>query len=208
VDGVVIDERSFGRRLAEPGVIERCELGSPFGFMAYHGGELEQMTDVIAAAAAHRSGGSLYAVIHPGPDPAHFPSTHVRPAESPALAAFLEHVDVVITVHGFGRWGMFTSLLLGGRNRQLAAHIAAELAPSLPDYDLVTDLDRIPLGLRGLHADNPVNAPRQSGVQLELPPRVRGLGPKWADWDEAGFVPPMEALVEGLAAIARRWLVA
>ena len=34
--------------------------------------------------------------------------------------AFLDHVDVVVTVHGYGRDGMFTSLLLGGRNRGLA----------------------------------------------------------------------------------------
>lgn len=202
---VAIDERSFGHRLAEPGVVERCELASRFGFMAYHGGELEEMTDVIAAAAAARSGASLYTVAHPGPNPAHFPSTHVRPAESPALAAFVDHVDVVVTVHGYGRWGMFTSLLLGGRNRRLADQLAAMLAPALPDFDVVTALDLIPKKLRGLHADNPVNLPRQRGVQLELPPRVRGLGPRWTDWDGAEFVPPMEAVVEGMAAIARRW---
>ncbi len=202
---VAIDERSFGRRLAAAGVVERCELGTRFGFMAYHGGQLEEMTDVIAAAAAERSEASLYAVVHPGPDPVHFPSTHVRPTESRALAAFLDHVDVVVTVHGYGRRSMFTSLLLGGRNRELAGKLAAALAPALPDFDVVTDLHRIPKKLRGLHADNPVNLPRQRGVQLELPPRVRGLGPRWADWDGDGFVPPMEALVEGLTAIARRW---
>lgn len=202
---MAIDERSFGQLLSAPGVIERCELASRFGFMAYHGGALEQMTDVIASAAAERAGASLYTVIHPGPDPAHVTSTLVRPSESVALASFLDHVDVVVTVHGYGRRDRFTSLLLGGRNRELATQLAGVLAPALPDYELVTALHLIPAELRGLHVDNPVNVPRQGGVQLELPPRVRGLGPKWTDWHGDGFVPPMEALVDGLALIARWW---
>ena len=41
--------------LAHPGVREVCELRSRFGFMAFHGGSLEEMTDVIAADAAERS---------------------------------------------------------------------------------------------------------------------------------------------------------
>ena len=111
----------FGRLLAEPGVVEHSVLRSPFGFMAYHGGALERQTDRIARAAADAAGASLYVVEHPPPDPAHFPSTDVRREESPALHEFFEHVDVVVTVHGYGRDGMFTSLLLGGRNRDLAA---------------------------------------------------------------------------------------
>ena len=42
----------FADLLATPGVEEVCELRSRFGFMAYHGGALEEMTDVIASAAA------------------------------------------------------------------------------------------------------------------------------------------------------------
>ena len=132
-----------------PGVVEVSELRSRFGFMAYHGGALEEATDRIARAAAEASGASLYVVLHPPPDPAHIASTLVRPAESPALAAFIAHVEVVVTVHGYGRDGMFTSLLLGGRNRDLAEQIAAELAPDLDGYDVVTDLERIPRELRG-----------------------------------------------------------
>ncbi len=133
-------------------------------------------------AAADASGASLYAVLHPPPDPEHVPSTLVRPAESPTLARFIDHVDIVVTLHGYGRSGMFTALLLGGRNRGLAATIGERLRPALDGYDVVTDLDAIPRELRGLHPDNPVNLPRLDGVQIELPPRVRGLGPKWADW--------------------------
>jgi phage replication-related protein YjqB (UPF0714/DUF867 family) len=195
----------FTRRLAEPGVIEICELHSRFGFMAYHGGALEERTDTIAAAAAEASGASLYAVLHPPPDPQHVPSILVRPAESPALAEFIDHVDVVVTIHGYGRWGMFTALLLGGTNRELAETISGRLGPVLDGYDVVTDLNEIPRELRGLHPDNPVNLPRLGGVQIELPPRVRGLGPKWADWKGDGFVPPAQRLVDVLTEVATEW---
>lgn len=196
----------FGRRLTEPGVIEHSVLRSSFGFMAYHGGALERQTDRIARAAADAAGASLYVVEHPPPEPAHFPSTEVRREESPALHEFFEHVDVVVTVHGYGRDGMFTSLLLGGRNRDLAATLGAELAPALPDYEIVTDLEAIPRELRGLHPGNPVNIPTHRGVQIELPPRVRGLGPRWAGWTGDGFVPPTAALIDALARVARSWV--
>ena len=196
---------AFGRALARPGVVEHAELRGRFGFMAFHGGELERRTDRIAAAAAEAAGASIYTVIHPPPDPPHFPSTDVRRGQSEVLDAFLDHVDVVVTVHGYGRDGMFTSLLLGGRNRSLAGVLGQELSAALPDYQIVTDLPAIPRELRGLHPTNPVNVPPNRGVQLELPPRVRGLGPRWADWDGDGFVPPTAALVDALAAVASTW---
>jgi phage replication-related protein YjqB (UPF0714/DUF867 family) len=198
-------DATFTKWLAQPGVVEVCELRGRFGFMAFHGGALEERTDLIATAAAEASGASLYAVLHPPPDPLHLPSTLVRPADSPALARFIEHVDVVVTIHGYGRWGMFTAILLGGRNRQLATSIADRLRPALDGYEVVTDLDVIPRELRGLHPENPVNLPRFDGVQIELPPRVRGLVPKWADWRGDGFVPPAQALVDVLTEVAASW---
>ena len=199
------DDAPFTRWLAQPGVEEVGEIRGRFGFMAFHGGALEEGTDRIAKAAADASGASLYAVLQPPPDPEHVPSTLVRPAESPTLARFIDHVDVVVTLHGYGRSGMFTALLLGGRNRGLAAMIGERLRPALDGYEVVTDLATIPRELRGLHPDNPVNLPRLDGVQIELPPRVRGLGPKWADWRGPGFVPPAQALVDVLAAVAADW---
>jgi phage replication-related protein YjqB (UPF0714/DUF867 family) len=69
---------------------------------------------------------------------------------------------------------------------------------------VITDLEEIPLRLRGLHDDNPVNLPRDAGVQIELPPRVRGQGPLW--WDHEGdLVPHTLALIEGLAEAASGW---
>ncbi len=189
---------SFAALLAQQDVVERSTLAGTFGFMAFHGGALEQRTDVIARMAAEASGASLYTVELPGPEPVHFPSTSVRRDESPVLDEFFDHVDVVVTVHGYGRWGRFTSLLLGGTNRELAAAMAALLRPALPDYDVVLDLEAIPRELRGLHPDNPVNIPRLGGVQLELPPRVRGLGPR-------GSESAMASLVGSLARVAREF---
>jgi phage replication-related protein YjqB (UPF0714/DUF867 family) len=186
-------------------VTETSELRGPVGLMAYHGGSLEVMTDVIAAEVANRSGASYYGVIQPESSREHFPSISVQPSESERLARFLDHVEVVITIHGFGRRGMFSSLLLGGRNRRLAAHLGASLRARLPAYEIVTDLAAIPEPLRGQHRANPVNLPRQSGVQIELPPRVRGLSPMWWDWEGPGLTPHTEALIDGLADAVTTW---
>ena len=195
----------FHDLLASEGVEEDCRLAGRIGFMAYHGGSLEHLTDVIADRAAAASGASYYAVRQPADLQWHIPSHLVTPAASPLLTAFVEHVEVVITVHGYGRQGMWTTLLLGGRNRDLAEHVAGALRPRLADYTIETDLDAMPKELRGLHPANPVNLPRAQGVQIELPPRVRGTSPIWHDWKGPGLVPHTEALIEGLAAAAASW---
>lgn len=164
----------LGELLGHPGVEEQCELRSRFGFLAFHGGSLEQGTDAIAVAAADRAGASLYVVRQPPDLRWHIPSSAFDPADSPKLAAFIDHVELAIAIHGYGRAGMWTTLLLGGRNRPLATRLGTALRARLGDDFTVTDtLDDIPKELRGLHPRNPVNLPRGQGVQLELPPRVR-----------------------------------
>ncbi|MEZ5145369.1 MAG: poly-gamma-glutamate hydrolase family protein [Acidimicrobiales bacterium] len=190
------------------GVTEHLELRSSLGFLALHGGSLERGTDAVAEEAARRAGASYYAVRQPEDLRWHLPSTAFDPDASPALATVLEHCEVVVSVHGYGRAGLFTSVLLGGRNRRLARHVADHLQTALPEYDAVAELSRIPRELRGLHPDNPVNRPEGAGVQVELPPRIRGLGPHWDgrrhEWP-AGRSPHTEALVAALAAAARSW---
>lgn len=195
----------FRELLDSDGVREVCELRGRLGFMAYHGGSLEELTDVVAQRAAERSGASYYGVSQPPDLNWHIPSHLVSPAESPVLTGFLEHVDAVITIHGYGRHGYWTTLLLGGQNRALAEHVAAKLRPQLPDYRIETDVDAMPPELRGLHARNPVNLPRQQGVQIELPPRVRGASPIWKDWAGPGLVPHAESLIDALVAAATTW---
>jgi phage replication-related protein YjqB (UPF0714/DUF867 family) len=196
---------AFAALLQTPGVREVCELRGRVGFMAYHGGALEAMTDIIATRAAERSGGSLYAVIQPDGMREHLPSIQVRPAESEQLATFIEHVDIVVTIHGYGRRGLFSSLLLGGGNRTFAEHVGHALRRTLPAYDIRTDVDEIPEPLRGLHRHNPVNLPRDAGVQIELPPRVRGSSPLWWDWEGPGLTPHTESLIDGLVDAATTW---
>lgn len=195
----------FADLLAEPDVEEVLELRSRVGFLAFHGGSLERRTEIVAIDAASRAGASVYAVVQPPSLRWHIPSIEVTPAASAALQSFLDHVEVAIAVHGFGREGCWTSLLLGGTNRELATHLATHLSPALPEYSVVADLDSIPKELRGLHPQNPVNLPSRGGVQLELPPRVRGLTPHWRDWEGPGHCPPMESLVGALADAVTAW---
>jgi phage replication-related protein YjqB (UPF0714/DUF867 family) len=163
----------FAELLAEPGVVERVELRSTFGFMALHGGSLERGTAEIARAAAEASGASLYVVEQPEDLRWHIPSKLIDPAESDALARFLAHIDIVVSVHGYGREGHARSVLVGGSNRPLAARAGWGLRAALPTYRVIDDLDAIPPLLRGVHASNPVNRPQRSGIQLELPTQLR-----------------------------------
>jgi phage replication-related protein YjqB (UPF0714/DUF867 family) len=181
--------------LATPGVEERLELRARLGFCALHGG-LEQGTVEVAHAAARVAGATFYAVVQPDNLRWHVPSHRYDPEHSAELHSFVEHVDVVISIHGFGglrdaddRW---TTALLGGTNRDFAHSLGNDLDRALPTYRWVRDLELIPTRLRGMHPDNPVNRVTDGGVQLELPPRIRRPG---ADFD---------ALVSALAVSAKR----
>ncbi len=196
----------FAELLASDGVEEDLELRSSFGFMAFHGGNLEEGTDVIAAAAAAASGASLYAVRQPVGLRWHIPSTQVSPSESPALATFLDYVEVAVAVHGYGRDGMWTTILLGGGNRELAVHLATHLRDGMPGYTVVDDLGEVPRELRGVHRANPVNRCAGGGVQLELPPRTRSRTvPMWADLPADEPIPHQLAVTAALAEAARTW---
>jgi phage replication-related protein YjqB (UPF0714/DUF867 family) len=195
--------QSLSELLAESGVIEVSRLRSRFGFLAIHGGGLEEMTDVIAERAADAADASVYLVRHPDRYPHHLSSARYRPDQSDRLAEFLDHVDVAISLHGYGRIGRGTQLLAGGSNRALADHVAGHL--DLPGYHVVTDIDQIPFELRGLHPHNPVNRTRDGGAQLELPSRVRGISPRSPLPGDDGLSPVTSALVQGLAAAARSW---
>ena len=191
--------------LEQPGVVEEVELRGDFGFLAFHGGPVERVTSLIARMAAERSGASFYSIDQPAERPLHLPSTRFDPAESPKLAAVLDHVRSVCTVHGYGREMSKQYLLLGGQNRHLATRLANALRRSIrPKYRVIDDLDEIPRELRGVHPRNPVNVPSDKGVQLELPPGIRWNWPErsWADAD--GLEPTLDVLdvVDALAATA------
>ncbi|NOX30522.1 MAG: hypothetical protein GXP35_10810 [Actinobacteria bacterium] len=197
----------FARLLCQPGVVEEVELRGSVGFMAFHGGQLEETTDVVAREAALASGSSYYGVVQPSTDQWHIPSHRVTADQSDRLAAFMTHIDVVIAIHGFGRPELWRSILIGGRNRQLAEFTAIRLIPVLPHYEILTDLETIPKELRGQHQSNPVNRARGGGIQIELPPRVRGNSPIFWGRDVSKPVPHLTALIDALSCAARDWSV-
>jgi phage replication-related protein YjqB (UPF0714/DUF867 family) len=196
----------FRELLARPDVDEILTLRGSVGFLAFHGGALERVTDVVASEAAARCDASYYGVLYPD-DATHIPSALVDPAESAALAQFLARVDVAIAVHGYGRNDRRHEVLLGGQNRALAAHLKAHLELALPDYEHVDELAAIPRELRGLHPDNPVNRPAQTGVQIELPPLLRWNreASAWSDTPNVGRAPQVERLIDALAGAVRAW---
>lgn len=188
--------------LTLPGVSEHCELASPkIGVMAYHGGELEKVTDVVAQEVAERSGASLYMVTQDLDPLHHIASARVSPEHSESFATFVDHVDVAITIHGYGLKERSRTVLLGGQNREMAAEIAAVLRPEMPSYEFCDDIEDIPKRLRGLHPKNPVNLPAGRGVQIELPPVLRWHmdGWHWSDHGPDGRAPDTQTFIEVLA---------
>ena len=129
---------------------EELSIRSEIGIMAYHGGTLEKATDPIARETAEQTDASYYGLIQTNDDPLHFPSIKLNEYASENLHKFFQHVKLVITIHGYGREHLFHSVLLGGRNRTLASHLASFLKIALPDYSFVSDLEEIPKELRGL----------------------------------------------------------
>jgi phage replication-related protein YjqB (UPF0714/DUF867 family) len=185
--------------LAHPDVVEQQVLGSRVGFLALHGG-LEPGTAEIALTAARRSGASSYVIVQPDDLKHHVPSHEHDPAEAPLLAGFLDHVDVVISVHGY--WGHADDgLLVGGLDRALATALGARLRAALPEYPVVDELDAIPKRLRGVDPRNPVNCAAR-GVQVELPHPVRAVGPYGRGDAGERHRAQREALVEALARFA------
>lgn len=208
-DTSATDDTAFAELLARDGVVEVLDLRSRFGFCAFHGGNLERLTDQIASEAAARSGASFYGVLQPTGMRHHISSKYVSPDQSDRLRDFVDHCDVVVAIHGYGLKGRWADLLLGGTNRELAAHMGTHIRNELPAYQVLDDLEDIPKRLRGQHPDNPCNLPRQGGVQIELPPRVRGLSPMARYWPTVHIgtkrFTHTERLIEGLAEAARTW---
>lgn len=195
--------------LSQPGVYEQVEIRGRFGFLAFHGGPVERVTSLLARHAAESSGATFYSVEQPEDRPLHIPSTRFRTEESEHLAAVIDHVDVVCTIHGYGRDIDKQHLLLGGQNRALASHLAGHLKTRLPaHYPVITELEQIPKELRGIHRRNPVNLPRHQGVQLELPPGVRWNreARDWADADGLEHTDEVRGVIDALAETARDWM--
>jgi phage replication-related protein YjqB (UPF0714/DUF867 family) len=79
------------------------------------------------------------------------------------------------------------------------------LRSHLSGFAVIDHLDDIPVALRGLHPANPVNKPPRGGVQLELPPMVRGASPSRRDHGRPCL--PLPGVVDALAEAASTWPV-
>lgn len=155
----------FDHLLAHPEVSEHLRLASNVGVMALHGG-IEKETEKIAADVASRTGASLYLVHQSERLRWHVPSIQYDPGASEQLASFLDHIDVAVSVHGFGRSHLKRTVLVGGASDGLADEMSQRLRDTTT-LNVLTG-DEIPPGLEGRHPANPVNLPRGGGVQLEL----------------------------------------
>jgi phage replication-related protein YjqB (UPF0714/DUF867 family) len=183
--------------LTMPGIQEECILRSKVGFLALHGGSQDRGTDQIARRAADQIGASYYAIVHPARLRIHLTSRLHDPDHSARMRAFLEHVDVAISVHGFGRdgfalWfdpnrglivepygpatrgsqtGPLRGIIVGGRNQPLLDAARQLFHERFAGYHVADERVRL-----GFHPENPVNLPSAHGVQVELPPGLRGIG--------------------------------
>jgi phage replication-related protein YjqB (UPF0714/DUF867 family) len=209
--------------LGEPGVDEQCVLRSEVGFLALHGGSQDRGTDLIARRAAARAGASYYAIVQPPTLRVHLTSRRHDPADSPHLRRFLDHVEVAISVHGFGRDGFALAvdparglvieaygpalkgaqrgpvrgIILGGLNAELLQKAHALLEGRFEGYHVADGRVRL-----GFHPANPVNLPRGKGVQIELPPGLRGIGPLGDRPSPDPEDPVIDALVDSLVELA------
>jgi phage replication-related protein YjqB (UPF0714/DUF867 family) len=202
--------------LALPGVTEECVLRSAVGFMALHGGSQDRGTDQIARRAAEHAGASYYAIVQPAGLRVHLTSRRHNPEQSALLRAFLQHVDIAISVHGFGRdsfalWidperglvvepygpatrgnqrGPLRGIIVGGGNAELLEAARRLLHDRFAGFHVADERVRL-----GFHPDNPVNLPSGRGIQVELPPGLRGIG----DFGEL-FAPSQDGVVTEVVA--------
>ena len=200
---VVTPIGSLTELLAVDGVSEELDLRSGVGVLALHGGGLERATDVVAREVASRTDSSFYALVQPDGSRRHLSSTRFVTGVSERLDAFLQKVDTVMSIHGYGRHDDFWAVLVGGANRPLAHHVAGHLRATLPEeYRVVDDVEAMPRSLRGLHPDNPVNRVDGGGVQVELPPSIRWNRDHrdWSDRDGTPRAEHLDLLIDGLVA--------
>jgi phage replication-related protein YjqB (UPF0714/DUF867 family) len=165
--------------------------------MALHGGSQDRGTDQLAYRAAEQSGASYYAIVQPSGLRVHLTSRLHDPDHSERLRSFLNHVEIAISVHGFGRdgfslWvdpergpviepygpalrrrqtGPLRGIIVGGQNEDMLDAARRLLQDRFAGYHVADERVRL-----GFHPDNPANLPSAHGIQIELPPGLRGIG--------------------------------
>ncbi|MEU1407648.1 poly-gamma-glutamate hydrolase family protein [Streptomyces sp. NPDC005728] len=149
---------------------------SGIGLLALHGSK-EGGTAELAHEVAARTETTALVFTQPAGDPVHIPSHRMSAPACETLQEFLASVALVISLHGHLRPDTPDAIFLGGSNRPAAHTLARSLTLLAPGFETVTDIPRIPTGLRGLHPRNPVNLTPAGGVQVELPLTARTQRP-------------------------------
>ncbi|MBK3643533.1 MULTISPECIES: poly-gamma-glutamate hydrolase family protein [Streptomyces] len=182
--------------------------GDGIGLLALHGSN-EGGTAELARSVAESCGATSLVFTQPGVrEPVHVRSPRMAVRHCALLREFLSRVQLTVSLHGHNRTATPRSVFLGGGNRPAALLVADGLDALRPEFDPVTDLDEIPVALRGLHPRNPVNMTRRGGVQVELPLAARTGGQAWApgvpDTPPRSVVDALAKGVESLAAMRGR----
>ena len=194
----------FRQLLGQPGVVEESRLRSRFGFLAIHGGGLEQMTDVIAERAADAADASVYVVRHPDRYPHHLPSARyprrrVRNGSRSSSTTSTWRCRCTATAGS----GAAPSCWRAAATANWPLTSAG--TSCCPAITSITDLDAIP-PRTARHASG---QPGQPGPRRRRPARVVAAGPRHQPAQPAagddGLSPVTSALVHGLAAAARTW---
>ena len=138
---------------------------------------------------------AVYCASSPGRDP-----KYVELARGVGERFAREDIEII---YGGGRVGLMGALAdaaleAGGR---VIGVIPERLRTKEVAHEGLTELHVV----QGMHARNPVNVPRNAGVQIELPPRARGVGPFWAGHEGDGLVPHTRSLIDGLVAAVGEW---
>ena len=95
--------QSFTELLSSPEITEEIEIRSSFGVCALHGGGLERATEAVALDVAENTDSSYYAVIQPEGSRIHLSSKYFDPNQSFKLGQFLEKIDTLVSIHGYGK---------------------------------------------------------------------------------------------------------
>ena len=160
-------------------VREERVLRSNVGFMALAWRIARPRHRPDRPTAADEAGASYYAIIQPSWLRVHLTSRLHNPDDSAHLRSFLEHVDVAISVHGFGRDGFalwldpdrgliiepYGPALRGNQKgrcggsswraeRELVEQLRAIFEKRFQGYHVADERVRL-----GFHPDNPVNLP-------------------------------------------------
>jgi phage replication-related protein YjqB (UPF0714/DUF867 family) len=170
-------------------------LRSRLGVLALHGG-LEGGTAELATAIADICGASLLSFRQPFATARHLASHRMADPGFAHLTTFLQHVELVVSVHGHLRPSEYDQIYLGGSHRTAAEVLARHLAAEAPAFVPVTDISRIPPSLRGLRPDNPVNMAARGGVQVELPLPARDAFPQTGPRE---YIEPPATVVSALS---------